>query len=369
MSKFALGDIVTLLTHPFIISNTEVIISGEHLLTPPTMVVLEIIARPDSSYENSDSYKCIWFSSKKNDFPDNWFNENELKKLDQEEKNPEVITVGCRVTLNNLSIELGKRRSYLQIDAKGSAEGKKTSSISAHLPFVSPVMLVLSIEDFNREKLKKGTSTKDKIFPRQWVKCKYYNAFSEKFSEVILPIEVLTVVPSVNDELLSSLKKLIKNSGYMKFNSTILKPIDIFNKSGEYILSSFDLVSQKYDDCPIHKLPAYDEIKKPYLDSAPTFEIESTDETKRLVPKKDVNALIKEVIDSGRKNYLVIKYTDKFGNFTTRTVLKYQIVTGPDDLAPEETTTYLNAYCKFRNDIRNFKIKSISEVSILDVVF
>jgi len=369
MSKFALGDVVALLTHPFTKSNTDVIISGEHLLTPPTMVVVEIISRIDTDDEKFNSYKCTWFSSKKNNFLDQWFNEDELRNLERQTKLSPDLSVGCLVALNNLDIELGKRRSYLQIDAQGSSEGKKTSSISAHLPFVSPIMLVMAIVDFDEKKLKKGTIVKDKIFPEQWVKCKYYNAFLEKYSEVMLPIETLMAVPEVSDDLLKKIQDMIKASEYMRFEDTISKPVNIFNKSGLYILSAFDLISQKYKDLEIHKLPFFTGLKKPYIEFAPMFKVEVVGDTRKLLVKTDVWTLIDELIKSEKRYYLLIRYIDNFGNITKRTVKDYQIVSGQNDLNPGETINYLNAYCNLRNDVRNFKVKSISEVSVLDIGF
>ena len=64
---FSIGDIVTLNVHPYGTESTEIIVSGDHIMLPPLMVVVEVYkARQSFGGKKSDiyKYKCVWFSPK-----------------------------------------------------------------------------------------------------------------------------------------------------------------------------------------------------------------------------------------------------------------------------------------------------------------
>lgn len=363
MSKYCIGDIVSLRTHPFSELSNNIIISGEHLMTPPTMIITEIISRVSEDDENrEDRYKCIWFSSKKNNFPSYWFSESDLKPV-KETASKQVIPIvtGSLVSLKNLRIEMGKRRSYLQIDSKLSGGKTQTSSISAHMIFISPVMLVVDINNHDSTKLPKGHSQKDKIFPSQIVKCKYYNAAQEKYSEEFLPIEVLSALESVPDKLIESLEQIIEQSSYLLTKNSILKPINTYCKSGIYFIGAYDSIRMQNRDIELANLTEFKIIKSPFIDTAPSYSIVIEQGIKLLKQGLNVEDFVKAAIADPEKKFLFIKYSDKYGNHTQRTIDNYEIIFG---LGEDSTQIeYLRAYCNIRKAIRHFRINGILEVS------
>src|SRR6218665_3967299 len=81
---FSIGDIVTLKSHPYVLDNSAIIISGDHLSLPPLMIVAEIAK---SSYKVAEikhaTYKCacMWFSPKSYRFELSEIYEDQLKLI------------------------------------------------------------------------------------------------------------------------------------------------------------------------------------------------------------------------------------------------------------------------------------------------
>jgi hypothetical protein len=82
MSKFSLGDIVALNSHPYDQFLTSVIISGEPQLLSPLMVIIEVLNDTRNQYDEktgeeisktgNSQCKCIWFSNKSHQFEETW---------------------------------------------------------------------------------------------------------------------------------------------------------------------------------------------------------------------------------------------------------------------------------------------------------
>lgn len=365
MSKYFIGDIVSLRTHPFSELSNNIIISGEYLMTPPTMIISEIISRtPEDEVQREDRYKCIWFSSRKNDFLDQWFSDSDLQPVKVPDSDPVIpIVIGSLVSLKNLRIEMGKRRSYLQIDSKLSGGKTQTSSISAHMTYISPVMLVIEIKNHDSTKLPKGISKKDKIFPSQIVKCKYYNAAQEKYSEEFLPIEVLSALPTVPDRLIESLEQIITQSSYLLTESMILKPVNIYCKSGIYFMGAYDPIQLQNRDIELAKLEEFKAIKSPFLNTSPRYSVEVEGGVTLLKQKLNVVQFVRAAAIEPEKKFLYIKYSDKYGNHTQRTIDNYDIVLGLGEDGTPAQTEYLRAYCNLRKAIRHFRLNGIMEAN------
>lgn len=369
MTKFSLGDSVVIQTHPFSESSNNIIISGEHLLTPPIMLIVEIINHSDSSKtKNENKYKCLWFSTKKNDFTTNWLQETDLKQL----KNPNKLTLDPIsetdiVVLKSLNLELSKKRSFLNIESQISGGKKQTNSISSHLTFVSPVMIVCDIKDFDSTKLPGGITKVNKIFPTKMVKCKYFNAALEKYSEVLIPIEALSKIPTIPNEIIDTIEKAITKKEYLKFERCIIKPLNLYNKSGNYFLTGFDFIDQANKDILLSEMEEFGITKKPYLNSAPSFRIKLIGGEKHIQADTDVKTFILSAIMEKNPKFLTIKYRDRFDVLTTRTIDNYEIVVSEDEEKRGLKIDYLKAYCNLRKAIRHFKLKNILEVSKVDL--
>jgi hypothetical protein len=73
---------------------------------------------------------------------------------------------------------------------------------------------------------------------------------------------------------------------------------------------------------------------------------------------QNVKDLIKAAVLAGDLILLVIRYKDKFSNFTTWNVSNYDIIMGPDKEGPTgDPVEYVRAYCHTRQSNRNFQVE------------
>lgn len=371
MPKFSIGDVVTLKTHPFSAETTDVIISGEYLMIPPLMVVIETIDHSviDSEKDIKDKYKCIWFSSKKNQFQESYFPETDLKNVHADkETDISEIEVGNLVTLLTLPIELGKRRSFLNTETNQSGGVKSSSSVTGLLSFVSPIMTITEIKDFDQSKDKKTAPEvkPKKTYPKKIAKCKWFDSLGEKFSEYLIAVDALAVLPNIPHKLLDLISQAITDNHYLKLDYTLLKPIQITNRSGRYYLNCFDHVMQQNRPLSFSELISVNVITNPFKAIAPLFKPKNKKGNKFLKLTNDVESLIKKAISRPKKNYITIRYKDNLANITSRTISKYEIILGDDDLRPDGSMIkYIRAYCHLRNSERNFRLDSIIEAKEL----
>lgn len=369
MPKFVIGDVVTLQTHPFCAETNNIVISGEYLMIPPLMVIVEVIDSSLRSQEKNleDKYKCIWFSSKKNQFEESYLLESDLKNVKFEKKEQSIIKSGDLVCLCTLPIELGKERSFLNKETNASSSQVK-SSVSALLSFISPIMSVVSIIYYDSTKDKKTAPglRKYKRYPEKVAKCKWFDAIGEKFSEYLIPLETLMLIPPPPSKLLALLDQAITEKLILKLENTIIRPIQISNRSGSYHLSFFDYISYKNQNLPIENIIEPKPIKNPYKAHAPIFKKRGKSGKKILKLTTSIETILVNAVSRRKKNYIFIKYRDKYNNFTNRTISKYEIIKGVDEFTGD-IIEYLKGYCHLRQADRNFKIKSILEVSELDI--
>jgi len=372
MPKFFIGDIVTLKTHPFCSQTNEITISGEYIMIPPLMVVVEIIDHSAATSTNDpfDKFKCLWFSTKENQFKENYFTEPDLKKVISDKKKELLeIMPGNLVSLSTMPIELGKKRSFLNTET-GQTVTKSTSSVTGLLTFISPVMTVTEVTDFDCNKDKKTSPDvkSKKTYPEKVAKCKWFNAVAEKFSECLIALDALAVIPETSDEMLQLVDETIKAKTYLKLKNTIIRPIQISNRSGSYHLDCFDYVLQRNRTMAFTELIIPEALKNPFVEHAPIFQKKGSAGKKTLELTLTVEALIQKVIDAKIKNYIIIKYKDKLGNTSNRTISRYETLMGNEDFTPTgPLIKYLKAYCHLRRANRNFRLAAILEASELDL--
>ncbi|TSD66417.1 hypothetical protein FFF34_003160 [Inquilinus sp. KBS0705] len=375
MPKFSIGDVVTLNTHPFSSETTDVLISGEYLMLPPLMVVVEIIDHSVivSEKDKTDKFKCLWFSTKKNNFNESYFSESDLKKIkvnDSEE--PIDIEIGNLVSLSTLPLELGKRRSFLNTETNQTGNIKNSSLVTGLLSFVSPVMTVIDVKDFDPTKDKKTAPEikPKKIYPSKIAKCKWFDAVGEKFSECLIATNALTLIPSPPSKLLILISKAIADHKCLNLEATIVKPTQISNRSGEYHFNCFNFLTQQNTTLSFNQLSTIKVINNPIKSIAPVFKPKVQKGTKSLRLSVTVESLVKKALTRSKKNYIVIKYEDRLGHVTKRTISKYSFILGDDDRgAGKNLIKYVRAYCHLRNADRNFRLSSISEASELRLAY
>lgn len=371
MPKFSIGEIVTLSTHPFTSITNKVMISGEYLMIPPLMVIIEILL-PEALEADGSSpgYKCIWFSSKDNLMKESYFQENELKATFVREPMAETVGINSLVALSTQIYELGKQRSFLNTETQVNTV-MRTNRATALLSFISPVMQVIDLRDYDADKDSKTVKhlRSRKIYPTRIAKCKWFNAASEKFSETWIPLDALTVLPQVPDELIREIKVAIERKKYLKMEDRLIKPNQISNRSGYYHLDCFDLIAQTNTSISVRELSDFKIVKSPYKKTAPVFEKKTRRGLKTIKISLTADQLIRHAAIGLPERYLLIKYIDQHGNITTRTLSDYHIYLGEGDTesGPIEVE-FLVGHCHLRNAERHFRLDSIFEASTFKLI-
>ena len=381
-----IGALVTFQSHPFIDNNTSILISGEHLMITPIMVIVEILKIVKDEYSETDGIaiatkdnfhcKCIWFSSKNSQFEEAWFYSKTLNII----KEPEVSIpnqqgslieissnlVGKLVAFKTLNLEVGKQKSSLSNESTKDISHRKTI-ISPLLSFVSPVMQITEIKENDskdgRFDIKSGRQKK--FTPKYNVKCKWYNPSGEKFSEKILPIDALLLLPMLGSEKLTNVQQYINGvATILKMNKSLVKPLSISYRSGYYYLSYFDFVLNITDEIFIDDSTILELETQLYHSEAPDFKLITSHPGTEW---REVNTILNLVADSTSKNnYLRITYKDHSDKMTIRTLKNLVIHTVLEDSNP---TKYLEAYCHLRKSKRYFKIDRIIKAQQMNLIY
>lgn len=367
---FKIGDIVALTSHPFTALRQDIFIGGDPLLISPLMVIVEIIGDSQNLYDENTGQllqkkchktaqcKCIWYSSKSFQFEEAWLSTKLIKKIKEKDNsdNYQNIQIGAKVTLSTAKMELEKLKSSY----KGEAENERIS-INPLLSFVSPIMQIIGTakNDLKEPSYDSKTGKKKREVSDLLIKCKWYNPSSEKMSEKLLPIDALTLIPDVDEEKLNEIQDFIKNKKHIliayKGVQTILKPERIICVHGFYRLSGYDYIKNALNTFTINKnLLLPNEGCQPYSIKHSNFKEENT---------KYVTQLEEVIIDAVQnKNYLRIKYCDRHGNVTTRSVSNFKHY-------KTENGNYLEGMCMLRKAERQFHLDRIQFLEVLNVKF
>jgi len=381
-----IGNIVTFNSHPYIIENTSIIISGEHLMLTPLMVIVELLKISKNEFSEVDGTpivqagefhcKCIWYSSKMNQFEESWFYSNQLKPLKDTYStsylNPqEPISfnykklVGKLVSLKTLPIELGKKKSSLT-----SESNKDKSLVSSLLSFISPVMQIIDLKE-NDSKEKKHdikTGLQKRYVSNFTVKCRWYNPTGDKFSEKFLPVESIFLLPSITNETLDTLQKHINGVSILRIKESLFKPLSISYRSGFYLLTSFDFIKNKEVEISINDNLKFEREPDLYLKEAPDFKIISETPGAQWQTINTILELVEECVTE--KNYLRIQYKSNNDTITLRTINNLVLHETLEMINGEyKTVSYVEAYCNLRKDKRYFKIDRIISAQMLNIKY
>jgi DNA-binding Xre family transcriptional regulator len=379
--NFAIGDIVALSSHPFSGFQHDILIGGEPQLISPLMIIVEILGDSQNLYDenvgnqiqvkggSTAQCKCIWYSSKSFQFEEAWVSSKLLKKINyknnsisnekDEQGKSKHIQVGTLVTLCTAQLELKKLKSSYK-----SEGGKERSSINPLLSFVSPIMQIIgTAKNESKEPLYDSkTGNKKKEISELLIKCKWFNPSSEKFSEKLIPIEALTLIPQVDEEKLKEIATFIKKGVpiVIKFNGkeTIFMPAKIIYTHGFYKLSGYDYLSNTVKEFLIDdKLILDKKDENVFINKVPNFVDAKLKNEKYL---SQLETVIKDAITEN--NYVRIKYKDRNNNVTLRTIKNFKT-------EPENEVIYLIGHCILRNAERNFHIDRIQFLEVLNLKY
>ncbi len=402
MSYIKIGDIFSLKNHPYTTENTQIKISALAQMTPPLLVVTEILNSSneydtETGEKKSKQVKCIFYSHKTHKFETHWFNPDQLKAIKKKyeingdsinlhEKSGEVNTKD-EIDLNNLGIEAPKNESlfklkkhYLkrQVILKScdyelgkqkstfeEKENKSSQKISAHLDFLPPVLTVIDVKK-NEDKIAYNpkTGNQKKISSFFLLKCKWYNPSSGGFSEDFLPIEAVEIIPDVlsidNVKTLIAdkslfrldLEKPIELEGGNKIYHTYIQATDLVFNHYKYKLKYFDLFKNKYSETDLSEV----DFKRNQI-SFDDFILEKVPEYKN--DKQDFTS-VKDYEFEIDKFYR-ITYNDVMGRVTRRVIFIKEYI----------KEKIVIADCLLRNgEERHFRIKDgILKIEALNSVF
>ncbi len=374
----SIGDIVALRSHPYYSDQTNILIGGETQLISPLMIVVETVGDAQNSFDEnvgmqiqekgkSCQCKCIWYSTKSHQFEEAWLSSKALKKITPKDLNHTIhkqqfisksIGYGSLVTLKTTFLEIAKQKSSFSIESN-----REKSTINPVLSFLSPVMQVIGTSKIDSKEPKFDSKTGNaRSVSELLVKCKWFNSSSDKMSEKLLPIEALISIPSIDDTLFNKIEVLIKSSTSIKLKignkRTILTPQKIKYTHGFYSVVGYDHLQNRTINVEILNLKKTLKEHKLIQERFPNFQLEE-------YPSTQIKTGIKKAIE--QKTYIRIKYRDRAGNVTTRTVEPYKTHVVNEPSHPD--STYLVAHCLLRNAERYFRIERISSVEIFNLKY
>jgi hypothetical protein len=398
---FQIGTIVTLSSHPYfpdLNKTIQPVLSGEPQVLPPIMVITEMVKDGRNSFEENSgiqitdksSYqcKCVWFSQKTHQFEEAIISSKILKQIPHsEEQLEDSIKVGQTVRFITVDHELGKKKSSFK--KFGNLTEDKT--ITALLSFVSPLLEVIgTVRNDNKEPIFDKFNQRKRWFTEKLIKCKYYNFFSEKFSEIVLPVETLEIARKPNRDLLMTISKAIEEGKFLKALSpkatdnisttTIIKPERINSRNGKYFVDCYNYLKNRTEEIPIDYedvikhdgdgvlINQFEIIEELFINELPSFN--------EIGQKIDFKTINKKNIDSlDEKKYWRIRYKSQNDDITERTIIKEKIFSSDiplnkeDDIEDDSTKKieYLKAKCLLRDADRYFRIDRIQNIKVLNL--
>lgn len=385
MINFQIGDLISLKNHPYSL-NQKTKIGANALMTPPIMVITEILKQNKFNPDSEDAEKLLgqvlgtFYNSKNCNYEKFWFNIDEIILIDNAEKEnleksteekkavPTELTAvkkaykGKQVILNSADAELGKKKVSWSIESD-----KEKFRTESYIDFLPPVMTVIDVVENSkflkdRRDPKDGTLKKDSC--KFLLKCKWFNPSKQSFSEDFIPFNIVEEVIfdqgkidiiqlSMNGNILLKIPKTTPFEGHPKsqINNTLVEIINIILLNHKVRIVYSDYFSKK--------------VKSSYLQEfnfeATKFKI--TDLAKHKFPDYSSHVFndIKKLTWEKDKFY-EISYTDKKGRFTQRIITHCSTSTFENEEEKEET--FIIANCLLRKgDIRHFRLKNIIERS------
>jgi hypothetical protein len=354
MTTFKIGALCSLINHPYNINNTNVKISALAQMTPPIMVISEIL-NPDDKFDTESGekkqqqLKCIFYSHKTNKYESFWFYTTQLKLIGNSSEEPNLqndefskndinlLAIGIKylrssnitelksnfilkqVVLKSCDLELGKKKTTFEEE-----DSRAKSKISAHLDFLPPVMTVIDVK-LNDDKIKYDdkNGNQKKIATNFLVKCKWFNSNSSTFSEDFLPIESLDII-DLNSSMVKEISECISEKKLIEFTygstiildsgielkQTFIQPIELIFNHYKYKLKYYDFFKSTYSEEDVSKIsmkkllnsedfvtnqtPRYDSVKLDFV-TTDNFEF-NIEEFYRITYKDAHDRISKRVI-------------------------------------------------------------------------
>ncbi|VTR51486.1 WYL domain-containing protein [Sphingobacterium thalpophilum] len=399
MSKYKIGDIVSVNSHPYFKDLTNINISGEPINVIPLMVVIEIYNETRTSYneetgeklslKGDGKCKCMWFSLKSNAFSEAWFNFDSLKIISRKDafiqNNSGLNSIEFRkrlleeyankdVIFTTSTLELEKIKETKLHDKKND----KISECNSLLNFVAPPLQIIDVkleEDKPIGKFDSKSGDRKRINTEIFFKCRYYNALADKWTEVLLPNECFELLENV-ETILREIDEDKKKGFYLydytqeknydpskKEESSLLEIGEVTYVNGRYSLKTYDLIHQEWKvlDIPfdgVMDIKSKEEIY--YNEVYPNFDFRKGD--RALDPEKLLGELLAFVDKfSDENSYLMVTYLNGSDKLVRRVLKNAFVVLG----ATKKASNYLHGFCCKKREMRSFNFDKIKSVRAL----
>lgn len=348
-----LGDLYSLKNHPYSIDLNNIKIAGLATMTPPILVVTEILNSPkqydiETGLIKSGQVKCIYYCHKNHKFENLWLSMSDIKLIDEdkttginrdEKVNEEIVTknvtlnkfenpsiieeikknyLNKQVILKSCDLELGKLKTTFS-----QTEYKSSDKITAHLDFLPPVLTVIDVK-LNEEKKSFNSKSGNlkKISSVYLLKCKWYNPLSGSFSEEFIPIETVQEITNFD---LNSIKEAISKKNIFRYDLSkdilvesqkslkhiYIQPLEIIFNHYKYEVRYYDVFRDKYAKIDLSNFVLGDDLLTMddfIIEKVPEYKKDLEDYTK-----------IKDYIFE-KNNFYRIIYRDLQGNTTKRII-------------------------------------------------
>lgn len=364
--KIEMGDIVALMSHPYLENHQNIIISGDTLQQSPLMVVSEKLVPKDTREEGSENnkvepiqYKCVWFSTKNQKFEEAWILGTSLKLIQkQKEPNGEIPSIGSQVIFKTAFLEIKKRKSSFFSEITSKEVGKIATSITPLLSYVSPILLVNGFKDDEKKEQENSRRIK---FPTL-IKLHWFNNPSDKISEAFLPLCCLEKVTEVDNKILDDFNQAIRTNKFIKANIddsvSFLKPLSISFLNGNYFLNAIDFIKNEViNHWQLNEIEILDTVDSPVIESAPEFNF-----SKSRIPSKSILDLLRKA--KRGKKIVKIKYLNQYGIISVRCIKGISL---HKVIEKGQATRYLNGFCMSKMDQRHFNVERIIQVELINL--
>ena len=391
MANFILGELVSLKYHPYLLDKQDIYIMADSTLTPPVMIVTEILylkTEVDITLKSVEpqQIKCEFYSHKSHKFESNWFLPSQVKRLGNFPTKPslkkemdEYILSGTlknvNVILKTWEIELVKKK----ISFSETLLNKDSKTITASLNFLPPVMTVIKLEKNNAVSTSKKPIKSNRIVPPYLIKCKWFNPKTDSFSEGTFAPESLEFI-SNDEEVVDLMYKIILEQKFIKFNNpniiynkgnTLGKPLRISFNHCYYQLEYFDYLTNKIHNINLTDFSksSFKIITKEILKFAPTF----SEIRIGLTPVEFIETYIIPKSEIILKKYFKINYIDRNDLHSVRTITNCEFFYNGNhaDIGTakeNKTERFIKAKCLKRNgQERYFRFESIQRIELLDI--
>lgn len=405
MSLFNIGDIVAIKSHAYFRDLDDIKIAGEPTNVLPLMVVMELFNETQTRYSEDTGVeiarkgdgrcKCVWFSLKSNTFSESWFDNGSLKLIKSKDNGiPIDKSFQTAGELRKTILSQYKYKDVLfatsKVELKKIKEtkvyDKMANQISTHsslLNFVCPPLQILDVQLPMGKSGGKFDPISDKpkrLHSTLLFKCRYYNASSDKWSEVLLPNECFEIIEDVERDLRKidsdrkdkryyvydhSVEKSYSSDKHEPFS--ILEIDDITYTNGVYTLKTFDLIHQKWKilDIPLNGISDVIAKEEVYLeDRYPNFNFvkgnKAIESDKLLI---ELEAFLEK--HEAMQRYIQISFVNASDKVENRVLKDYFIVLGSTRKAPN----YLHGFCCKKREERSFNFNNIRGVRVLNLQY